>query len=257
MPISPHAIVSPSARLEGDVDVGPFSVVHDNVDIGAGCRIGAFCEIGVQSALSQGKTSLRIGKDALVRSHSVIYSGSEFGAGLETGHHVTLREGTHCGAGVRIGTFSDIQGDCVIGDHVRIHSSVFVAKGSIIGACAWLLPRVLLTNDPTPPSDRHIGCFVGEYAVLAASAVILPGTRIGEHALVAAGACVGIDVPPRMVAIGVPARVVGPASDVRLRGGVQGPAYPWTRHFHRGYPADLVQSWLAQELLDPEDHNAP
>lgn len=245
MSISPHAIVSHEARLAADVEIGPFSLVHAGVEIGAGSRIGAYCEIGVRLGGAVTGPPLRIGAGTVIRSHSVIYAGSEFGARLETGHRVTLREGTRCGTGVRIGTLSDVQGDCEIGDNVRMHSSVFVAKGSRIGRCAWLLPRAMLTNDPTPPSETVLGCTIGEYAVLAADAMVLPGVTVGARAVVAAAACVGVDVPEGMLARGVPARIVGPASTVRLRDAAAQPAYPWTRHFHRGYPPDLVRQWLA------------
>jgi acetyltransferase-like isoleucine patch superfamily enzyme len=38
--------------------------------------------------------------------------------------------------------------------------------------------------------------------------VLVPGVEVGEEAFVAAGAVVTKDVPARMVAIGVPARLV-------------------------------------------------
>jgi acetyltransferase-like isoleucine patch superfamily enzyme len=199
---------------------------------------------------------LEIGPRALIRSHAVIYGGSTIGADLETGHRVTIREGSRIGIGVRIGTQSDLQGDCQIGDYARLHSSVFVAKLSVVGRHAWLLPRVVLTNDPTPPSNGHLGCVIEEYAVVAASALVLPGVTVGARSLVAACACVGIDVPADSVAMGVPARIVGPTSAVRLRAGDTGPAYPWTRHFHRGYPVELVRSWLAQDAATLESPDA-
>jgi acetyltransferase-like isoleucine patch superfamily enzyme len=46
------------------------------------------------------------------------------------------------------------------------------------------------------------GCYLG------AGALILPGVTVGEHAVVAAGAVVTRDVPPRVVVGGVPARVL-------------------------------------------------
>ena len=46
-------------------------------------------------------------------------------------------------------------------------------------------------------------------AYIGAGAIILPGVTIGEHSIVAAGAVVTKDVPPRTIVAGVPARVVG------------------------------------------------
>jgi acetyltransferase-like isoleucine patch superfamily enzyme len=43
---------------------------------------------------------------------------------------------------------------------------------------------------------------------LGARAIVLKGVRIGHDAVIGAGAVVTSDVPPRSVAVGVPARVV-------------------------------------------------
>lgn len=135
MPINATAIISSHAQLAADVDIGPFCVVYDGVEIEAGAKIGAFCELGLPTPLADG-TPLRIGPNALIRSHSVFYASSSFGAGLETGHRVTVREHTRAGVGLHIGTLTDLQGDCEFGDHVRLHSSVFIAKQSVVRSFA-------------------------------------------------------------------------------------------------------------------------
>jgi phenylacetic acid degradation protein len=65
--------------------------------------------------------------------------------------------------------------------------------------------------------DGHIGhgavlhgCVVGRGALVGMGAVIMDGARIGEEAIVAALAFVkaGFELPPRMLAAGIPARVV-------------------------------------------------
>lgn len=242
MNIHPGSIVDPQAELGEDVHVGPFTIIHGKVRIGAGTRIGSHCEIGVPTALGDG-TPLEIGAGGLIRSHSVFYQSSRFGPGLRTGHRVTVREHTQAGQDLQIGTLSDIQGDCQIGNHVRFHSNVHVGKRSEIGHFVRVYPYVVLTNDPTPPSETLIGCVLEDYSVVATMAVILPGVRIGRHALVGALACVGKDVPAGKVAVGVPAKIVADASQIKLRDGSGHPAYPWIRHFHRGYPEDVLQRW--------------
>src|SRR5207302_10900702 len=57
-------------------------------------------------------------------------------------------------------------------------------------------------GDPLLGATLRRACRVG------GGAVLVPGVEIGEEAYVAAGAVVTRDVPPRAVAMGVPARLV-------------------------------------------------
>ncbi len=242
--IHPTAIVDSGARLGADVHVGAFTIVEAGVELGAEARIGAYCHIGIATPLAGGEP-LRIGARALVRSHSVFYAGSTFGDGLVTGHHVTARERIDAGASLQLGTGCDLQGHCSIGDHVRMHSHVQVNHRTRIGNFVWLFPHVAILNDPRPPSETLEGATIEDFAAIAARALVLPGVRVGRDALVGAGALVKRDVPDGMICIGHPGRVVGRADAVRLRA-TDRPAYPWRRHFHRGYPAEIVESWRAE-----------
>lgn len=248
--IHSSAIVSPLAQLGEGVEIGPFSIVHRNVSLGNRVKVGAYCELGIETQLGDG-SPLVIGDDALIRSHSVFYESSRFAPGLVTGHRVTVRENTNAGAGFQIGTLSEIQGDCAIGDYVRFQSNVFVGKKTTIGNYVWVLPYVVLTNDPTPPSNDLIGCKIEDFASISAASVILPGVKVGHHSLVAAQACVSKDVAPHTVVAGVPARAVADANAIKLRDGSGRAAYPWTDHFTRGYPEHIVETWKSGE--DDED----
>lgn len=240
--VHPSSIVSPDAKLGDDVEIGPFCIIHANVILGKRVKVGAYCELGITTPLGDG-SPLIIGDDSLIRSHSVFYESSSFGYGLTTGHRVTIREKTRAGIGFQIGTLSEIQGDCKIGDYVRFQSNVFVGKTTTIGNFVWILPYVVLTNDPTPPSNVMVGCTIEDFTCIAAASVVLPGLNIGEHSLVAAHACVTKNVSPGKVVAGVPARVVGEAKNIKLRDGSGGAAYPWVRHFKRGYPESVIADW--------------
>lgn len=243
--IHPSAIVSPKAQLSRNVSVGPFTVIHDDVIIGDETSIGGHCEIGHPTALAQGRP-LIFGNKSLIRSHSIFYQGSTFGEGLVTGHRVTVREKTNAGKYFQIGTLSDIQGHCEIGDYVRTHSNVHIGQKSKIHDFVWLFPYVVLTNDPHPPSDVCIGCEIEKFAVIATMAVVLPGIRVGEGALVAAHSSVSKDVLPHSVVGGSPAKFLCETSKIKLRDGSDQSAYPWTQHFTRGYPESIIQEWLAE-----------
>lgn len=172
--IHPSSFVSPDAVIGDGVEIDAFSIVHGNVVLGDRVKIGAYCELGVETPLGD-STPLIIGDDSLIRSHSVFYESSVFGAGLITGHRVTVREKTIAGFGFQIGTSSEIQGDCSLGDYVRFQSNIFVGKKTTIGNFVWILPYVVLTNDPTPPSNVLIGCTIEDYASIAAASIVLPG----------------------------------------------------------------------------------
>ncbi|QTE29860.1 acyltransferase [Pengzhenrongella sicca] len=243
--IHPSAIVSPLAQLGDNVQIGPFSIVHADTVIGSGTVIGSHCEIGhpEQSPTSR---PLVIGADSHIRSHSVFYAGSTFGAGLVTGHHVTVREGTEAGRNLQIGTLGDIQGHCSIGDYTRFHSNVNIGQHSEIGNFVWIFPYVVLTNDPHPPSDIQLGVTLEDFVAIATMSIILPGVRVGRGALIGAHSSVSKDVVDDTVVAGSPARFVCRAETLKLKNGLSTSAYPWRRHFHRGYPEAVVKEWLAE-----------
>ncbi len=243
--IHPSAFVSSRAKLGSGVRIGAFSIVHDNVDLGDECEIGSHCEIGYPSARAGGRP-LVIGAGALVRSHSIFYEGSTFGERLVTGHRVTVREGTEAGVNLQIGTLGDIQGTCRIGDYVRFHSNVHVGQHSTVGNFVWIFPYVVLTNDPHPPSEVMRGVTLEDYVAVATMSLVLPGVRIGRGALVGAHSSVSRDVDADTVVAGAPAKPVCHTADIKLRDGSGLPAYPWRRHFHRGYPDTVVEQWLAE-----------
>ncbi|MBE0448558.1 MAG: N-acetyltransferase [Actinobacteria bacterium] len=243
--IHPSALVSSSAKIEEGVEIGPYSIIHENVYIGRNSKIGAFCEIGLPTAHAK-QSKLEIGDGAVIRSHTVIYAGSQIGPGLQTGHHVCVRENSEISEGVQLGSRTDVQGDCSIGAHTKMHADVHVGKRSKIGSFVWLFPEVLLTNDPMPPSETLIGPVIEDYCVIASKVMVFPGVKIASNAVVAAGSVVKNDIPEWKLASGNPAK---PACDVRILrmpGNPKEKAYPWRNRFHRGYPPEVVQAWVEQ-----------
>ena len=239
------AIIDDGAKLGNNVSIGPYSIIHKNVVIGDNTEIGAYCEIGLPTKLANGRP-LIIGNGAVIRSHSVFYEGSTFGEKLVTGHRVTIRELTTAGDGFQIGTLGDIQGHCEIGDYVKCHSNVHIGQHSTVGNYVWIFPYVVLTNDPHPPSEVMAGVTIEDFAVIATMSVILPGVTVKKGALVGAHSSVNKDVAPDAVVAGSPAKFICGTEKIKLKDGSGNHAYPWRRHFHRGYPEKAVAEWIKE-----------
>ena len=244
--IHPTAIVSPEASLGDNVEIGPFTIVHGNVRISGDSTIESFCEIGYPANDPGSHEMLEIGSHSRIRSHSVLYEGSRFGDGLVTGHRVTVREGTKAGRNLQIGTLGDIQGHCQIGDYVRLHSNVHIGQQSVIGSYVWIFPYVVLTNDKHPPSEILNGVTLEDYVVIATMSVVLPGVRIKEGALVGAHSSVSKDVEANSVVAGSPAKFICETHEIKFKDDAGTSAYPWRRHFHRGYPPEAVLEWISE-----------
>lgn len=80
-------------------------------------------------------------------------------------------------------------------------------KGIHIGARSYVaFDACLLTHDRT--RGLYVHTHVGRNCFIGARAMVLPGLHIGDGAIVAAGAVVTKDVPPRCAVAGNPARVI-------------------------------------------------
>jgi acyl-[acyl carrier protein]--UDP-N-acetylglucosamine O-acyltransferase len=243
--IHPSAFVSSSAKIDEGVEIGPYSIIYDDVWIGRNTKVGAFCEIGLPTPHAK-QSKLEIGESSVIRSHAVIYIGSQIGFGLQTGHYVCIRENSEIAEGVQLGSRTDVQGDCSIGAHTKMHADVHIGKQSRIGSFVWLFPEVLLTNDPMPPSETLIGPVIEDFCVIASKVLIFPGVKVGSNAVIAAGSIVKTDVPGWKLAAGNPAKVACDVRILRMPLNPKEKAYPWRDRFHRGYPEEVVQAWIEQ-----------
>lgn len=247
-------IIEDDVSIGDDTYIDSNTIIRSHTTIGRASFIGANCIIGeylMDFCLDRKPHNhpLTIGENALIRSGSIIYAGSEIGINFQTGHQVTIRENTKIGNHVSAGTLTDIQGNCTIGNYVRMHSNVHIGQLSTIDDFVWIYPYVVLTNDPTPPSDNFVGVHVHSFAIIATGAIIMPGLDVEKDSLVAAGAIVTKPVHEYEVVAGNPGKVI---SDVRrIKNKVTGESvYPWRYHFsnHMPWSDSSFDAWY--ESLD-------
>ena len=131
--------------------------------------------------------------------------------------------GCTVGDETRVGPFVEIQRGATVGARCKIQSHTFICTGVEIGDEVFVGHGVMFTNDKRPRATTDEGglqadddwtvmpTIVERRASLGSGAVLLGGIRIGEGAIVGAGAVVTRDVPAGATVAGSPARTLAAA----------------------------------------------
>jgi UDP-N-acetylglucosamine acyltransferase len=189
--IDPRAIIAPKARLHDGVDVGPFAVIGDDVEIAAGTRIESHVVI---------KGPTYIGRDNHIFQFASIgddpqdkkYAGER--TVLRIGDRNTIRECTT----INRGTVQD-QGVTSIGDDNWIMAYAHIAHDCVVGN------RTIFANNASIAGHVH----VGDYAILGGFTAVHQFCRIGESALTSMFTYVTKDIPAFVTVAGRPAEPRG------------------------------------------------
>ncbi len=136
------------------------------------------------------------------------------GAGTLIGPNVCLTAGMAPGQEMVTSPVVSIGERCIIGrgSHIIGHWSITLGDDIQTGPYVYITDQNHVYTDPVEPIGRQwpveAAVSIGSGSWLGANVVVLPGTTIGEHCVVAAGAVVRGHVPDRCVIAGVPAKIV-------------------------------------------------
>jgi UDP-N-acetylglucosamine acyltransferase len=182
--IHPTAIIHPRAKLAATVQVGPYAVIDEGVEIGQDCVIGphvyltglttigaknrfyAGCVIGEapQDLKYAGEpTRLRIGEDNVFREHVTVHRSNQPPEETVIGSQCFLMANAH------------VAHNCHLGDRI------ILANGVLLGGHVTLNDRVFLSGN----------CVVHQFV------------RVGMLALMQGGSALSKDLPPYTVSRGV------------------------------------------------------
>ncbi|HZP67912.1 MAG TPA: WxcM-like domain-containing protein [Rudaea sp.] len=152
------------------------------------------------------------------------------GAGTRVWAYAHVLPGAKIGADCNICDHVFIENDVVVGDRVTVKCGVQLWDGLRIEDDVFIGPNATFTNDRFPRSKRYPEKFLATHvesgASIGANATILPGLRIGRHAMVGAGAVVTRSVPPHAIVVGNPARIVGYVDGAPQRAEPESVAFP-------------------------------
>ncbi len=231
------AVIGPRVQMGDDCSVGCHSVVRNAV-LGSRIEIQEMVLLGIlpkgkydyKGAADGWEPVVKIGSDSIVRSHTAIYAKTVFGEHLNCGHGALIRECVLVGDHTTIGTGACLDGFATIGSRVTIHTKVTISQYSVMEDDSYITMGAMLTNTLHPRCAYAKQCMKGATvkrgAKVSANVTVGPGITIGENALVGAGAVVTKDVPATAVVVGVPAKIICWAGDLRCRSGLCDGPYP-------------------------------
>ncbi|HEX7082616.1 MAG TPA: DapH/DapD/GlmU-related protein [Gaiellaceae bacterium] len=210
-------------------EIHPTAIVYPGTELGDGVRVLEYAVVGKQPSLGSRSTAkreplppARIGDGTVVSTGAVVFAGSTVGAGCIVGDQSCIRERVELADDCVLGRGSLIENDTTVGAGTRIQAGAYVTAYSTLEEDVFIAPCVVTTNDDymgRTEKRRAVmrGPTIRRSARVGGGAILCPGVEIGEEAFVGAGAVVTRDVPPRVVVVGSPARVLRDVHPDELR----------------------------------------
>jgi UDP-N-acetylglucosamine acyltransferase len=183
MPVDASAYVAPTARVHPDARIGPqcrigeYSVIEEDVVLGAGCLLEPYVYIkrwttlGERNEISAGTV---LGTDPLDKNFSGARSYLRIGNGNRIREHYTISRGT------------SPESETVLGDDNYIMTAGHIAHNCRIGSGTVIASCSLVAGYVQIEDQAFISGVIGIHQF----------TKIGRLAMIAGGVRVNVDAPP-------------------------------------------------------------
>lgn len=175
--ISPLAQVSPNAKIGAGVTIEPFTLIYDDVEIGAGTKIHSNVSI---------YPGTRIGENCEIFPSSIIgvvpqdlkFDGEY--TTVEIGDRTVIRECVTIHRGTKDMWKTTVGSDCLLMAYVHVAHDCQIGNHVIMASYSGL--------------SGH--CIIEDYAILEGRCGTQQFIRVGAHAFVAGGSLIRKNVPP-------------------------------------------------------------
>ena len=199
------------------VSIGDNSIIQDNSIIGYSTITGHYYDKKQSeennSNFDHPQYHIIIGKNVLIRTGVTIYLDVNIGDNCWINHNAIIREKVTILEDSTIGSNTICENNVSIGKRCAIHNNTMICAETLIESFVFIGPGVSFTNNSpighlrdVPSTIRgaklRLGCAIG------GGATICPGVEIGYEAIIAAGAIVTKDIPPRIIVAGNPAKKI-------------------------------------------------
>lgn len=230
------AIISPQARLGADVVVGEFAVIHHDVEIAAGARLGIGVIVYPNTTIGPGTTiqdyailgkppvsskiatfgaqkyaATTVENGVVVGTRAIVFAGCCLRAESFIGDNVVMRENCELGRKSVLGIGVMLEYGVKIGDHSLVFTGSYLSENTLVESEVFIGARVATASGMVISFRRQIpvdsrGPTIRRGARVGTGSVLHPGIEIGAEGVVAIGAAVFEDVAPATLVLGNPAR---------------------------------------------------
>lgn len=205
--IEKGAVIGEGTRIEGSAWISARAVIGKN------CRVEHGASIGYGDwDSSEGSTV--IGDECLVATGAVLYHHVTLGNGAKIRHNVVVREHVSIGERTSIGTGCNVEPHTIIGRFCSIHGHCHVTDYSLVEDYVFIGPSFASFSDFQLDYRRpqlhkpYKGVTIRSKARIGGRVTALPGSEIGEEAVIGAGSTVRGSLAGHMVYVGSPARAI-------------------------------------------------
>lgn len=242
-----NRLVSESARLGKNIQLGFNVIIMDNASLGDNCIVGNNVIIHADSIIGSdvriddntiiGKKPMvsprsifkmqkqydpcNIGDGCLIGTNVIIYVQSKIGSNNLIADLATIRENTQIGDYNIIGRGAAIENFVTIGNRCKFETNCYITAYSEIEDYCFIAPCVATSNDNFMGRDKerynHFkGVTIKKGGRIGVNSTILPGRVIEEDGMVAAGSLVTKDITSGDMWLGHPARNIGKVNEKQL-----------------------------------------
>ena len=175
--IHPTAIIHPKARLASSVQVGPYAVIDEGVEIGGDCVIGPHVYITGLTRIGEGNKFFAgcvIGEAPQDLKYSGEPTGVRIGDRNIFREHVTVHRSSKVEEETVVGSNNYLMQHSHVGHNCRVGNHVILVSGALLGGYASVDDRALVSGN----------CLVHQFV------------RVGTLSLMQGGAAISKDLPP-------------------------------------------------------------
>ena len=186
-----------STYIDAQVEIGSDTVILPGTMITGKTRIGSACRIGPGTTIDESI----LGNECIVRNS--VLEASIFEDGVSIGPFSHCRPGAHLARNVRMGNFGEVK-NSYIGAETDMHHFSYIGDATL-GEHVNIGAGTITCNYDGVKKNRTI---IGDGASIGSDTMLIAPVTVGEYAKTGAGSVVNRDVPPGVVVVGVPARIL-------------------------------------------------